>query len=110
MYASKGHSPQQHTATSNKHASKWTGYSIKPIAYVFPQFHSIPENDKFWGVNFTEWVNVKPVKENRFGLETLHPAKDVGYYNLLDYDVRKRYAKLVRDSGYVARLPQTTST
>lgn len=83
-----------------EHKAEWEEYSIKPIAYVFPQFHAIPENDRFWGVNFTEWTNVKKIKKNRFGLETLHPAKEVGYYNLLDYDVRKRYAKLVRDSGY----------
>ncbi|KAJ4420882.1 hypothetical protein N0V82_004061 [Gnomoniopsis sp. IMI 355080] len=42
-----------------QHSTKWEGYTIKPIAYVFPQFHAIPENDKFWGVNFTEWNNVK---------------------------------------------------
>lgn len=85
----------------HKHATKWTGYSIKAVGYVFPQFHAIPENDRFWGTNFTEWVNVKKVTENRFGLETLHPTEEIGYYNLLDYDVRKRYGKLARDSGLV---------
>lgn len=94
---------RQHDHLS-KHASEWTGYSIKPIAYVFPQFHAIPENDRFWGANFTEWVNVKKVKENAYGLETLQPAKEIGYYNLLDYNVRERYAKLVKDSGCVESL------
>lgn len=77
------------------------GYSIKPIAYVFPQFHPIPENDEFWGVNFTEWVSVKKVTHNPHGLETLRPTEEVGYYNLLDYSTRARYAKLIRDSGHV---------
>lgn len=93
-----------------KYATEWEGYTIKPIAYVFPQFHSIPENDRFWGENFTEWTNVKKVKENRFGIETLHPTKEVGYYDLLDYDVRLRYAKLIRDSGYAAFTIPTQET
>lgn len=91
---------QQVRFFTSKPVAAWTGYSIKPVAYVFPQFHAISENDKFWGINFTEWDNVRRVTENQFGLETLHPTKEIGYYNLLDYDVRKRYAKLVEDSGY----------
>lgn len=94
--------PQTRRVPNYEHKTHWKSYTIKPIAYVFPQFHAIPENDKFWGENFTEWTNVKKVKENQFGLETLHPDKDVGYYNLMDYDVRQRYAKLVRESGYAA--------
>ena len=73
-------------------------YSFKPIAYVFPQFHPIPENDEFWGENFTEWTNVKKVTHNQYGLETLRPTDEVGYYNLLDLSTRQRYAKLVKDS------------
>lgn len=74
-------------------------FSIKPIAYVFPQFHPIPENDQFWGINFTEWTNVRKVTHNNYGLETLRPTEEVGYYNLLDYSTRARQAKLIQDSG-----------
>lgn len=91
-------SPDKHHAHQES-STEWKGYSLKPIAYVFPQYHAIPENDKFWGVNFTEWVNVRGVEANKHGLKTMRPTEEIGYYNLLDYDVRERYGKLVRDSG-----------
>ena len=74
-------------------------YSIKPLAYIFPQFHPIPENDKFWGVNFTEWTNVKPAKVNGWGAEIQQPTDEIGYYNLLDYSTRARYARHAHDAG-----------
>lgn len=90
--------PEKHFG-QQPHPTEWKCYTLKPLAYLFPQFHAIPENDQFWGTGFTEWNNVQRVEMNKKGLETLRPAEEIGYYNLLDYDVRKRYGKLVRDSG-----------
>lgn len=32
---------------------------VKILAMYLPQFHEVPENSKFWGKGFTDWVSVK---------------------------------------------------
>jgi hypothetical protein len=42
---------------------------IKLFAFYFPQFHSIPENDLWWGKGFTDWnlvKNAKPLYSNHY--------------------------------------------
>eukprot|EP00977_Amphora_coffeiformis_P007792 scaffold1697_cov180-Amphora_coffeaeformis.AAC.28 len=73
------------------------------FALYFPQYHAIPENDRFWGVNFTEWTLLKPF-EPKPGAPPVRkplPIEDggLGYYNLLDYETRKRQADLAKHYG-----------
>ena len=72
---------------------------MKIIPFYLPQFHAIPENDKFWGKDFTEWVNVKnaePLFEGH--KQPVEPLND-NYYNLLDINVMKRQADIARKYG-----------
>lgn len=73
--------------------------TIKTIAFYLPQFHSIPENDKWWGKDFTEWTNVKrsvPIFKKHNQPEI--PLND-NYYSLLDNSVQEYQSKLALKHG-----------
>ena len=59
-------------------------YKIKPIPIVFPQYHQIPENDKFWSDGFTEWTLLKKYDSNYLGNKLMKPHDDLGYFDIMD--------------------------
>ncbi len=72
---------------------------MKIIPFYLPQFHTIPENDTFWGEGFTEWVNVKKAKPLFDGhKQPVEPFQD-NYYNLLDVETLKWQADLANQYG-----------
>ncbi len=75
-------------------------FSNKPIAFYLPQYHEIPENNKWWGKGFTEWTNVKKSKQViEEHTQPDLPNKDIGLYSLDKVSTLKRQAKIARNYG-----------
>lgn len=64
-----------------------------------PQFHEIPENNKWWGEGFTEWTNVKKSSPLYKGhIQPVYPFKKE-FYDLSDKTVMQKQMKLAKDHG-----------
>mgnify|MGYP001032056029 CR=1 FL=1 len=69
------------------------------IAFYLPQFYPIPENDKWWGKGFTEWINVVEAKKLFLGHKQPHIPADLGFYDLRLSETREDQAKMAKDAG-----------
>ena len=73
--------------------------TVKVFALYLPQFHATPENDLFWGKDFTEWTNVKKATPLFKGHYQPHMPTTLGYYNLLESQVRNEQASMALEYG-----------
>ena len=55
---------------------------VKVIANYLPQYHTIPENDKWWGKGFTDWIAVKATEPAYEGHNQPRVPLNENYYSL----------------------------
>jgi lipopolysaccharide biosynthesis protein len=72
---------------------------MEVLALYLPQYHPVPENDRWWGTGFTEWTNVTRARPLYRGHHQPHLPADLGFTDLRVPETREAQAELARSHG-----------
>ena len=72
---------------------------MKIIAFYLPQYHTFPENDKWWGKGFTEWNSVRSATPLFKGHSQPRVPLNENYYDLTELKSLEWQAEIAKKYG-----------
>lgn len=69
------------------------------VAFYLPQYHSIPQNDSWWGPGYTEWTTIAAHQKKFPTHDAPNMPADLGFYDLRVTETREKQADLARQYG-----------